>query len=100
MSKLQFFKYYDKYLIGIETADGRKRCIRGWYQDCRINHNSAPKGYHVYEFREDDNGEDYLAFIEPFVMVNRSGSFVTKAEIPFGIDGNPMYFKVQYGRSY
>ena len=27
--KNKFFKDFDKYYIGIETADGKKQCIRG-----------------------------------------------------------------------
>ena len=46
----KFFKDFDKYYIGIVTADGRKHCIRGWYQDRRFNHGDCPKGYNMYEF--------------------------------------------------
>ena len=57
----QFFKDFGKYYIGIETTGGRKHCIRGWYQDCRMNHDDCPRGYNTYEFRESDDGENYLA---------------------------------------
>ena len=96
----QFFKDFDKYYIGIETADGHKHCIRGWYLDSRINHKECPRGYNVYEFRESDDGNNYLASIEPSVIVNHSGTFITKARIPFGESGNPKSFFVRYGHYY
>ena len=42
-----FFKPFDKYYIGIQTKDGRKHCIRGWYLDKRFAHSECPKGYHM-----------------------------------------------------
>jgi hypothetical protein len=96
----KFFKDFDKYYIGIVTADGRKHCIRGWYQDCRFNHDDCPKGYNTYEFRESDDGENYLASIEPHVSVNHSGTFVTRSKIPFGESANGYSFEVHYGYYY
>ncbi|MBR1447459.1 MAG: hypothetical protein IJ588_01775 [Prevotella sp.] len=96
----QFFKDFDKYYIGIETADGHKLCIRGWYLDCRLNHEKCPRGYNMYEFRESDDGNNYLACIESHVLVNHSGTFVTKTKIPFGENGNPKSFCVRYGHYY
>ena len=95
-----FFKNFDKYYIGIETADGRKHCIRGWYQDCRLNHDDCPRGYYIYEFRESDDGENYLASIEPQVTVNHSGTFLTRSMIPFGKKGNGNHFEIRYGHYY
>ena len=101
LMKNKFFKDFDKYYIGIETADGKKHCIRGWYLDQRFNHNECPKGYHMYEFREDpEDNWGYIAFIEPFVCVDHSGTFVTRARIPFSENGNKNYFKIRYGHSY
>lgn len=55
----------------------------------------------MYEFREDDNDEcGDIAFVEPFVFVNHSGTFVTKTKIPFSENGNPNYFKIRYGHYY
>lgn len=96
-----FFKDFDKYYIGIETVDGKKHCIRGWYLDQRFDHKECPQGYHMYEFREDDKDEwGYIAFIEPYVWVNHSGTFVTRTKIPFGENGNKSYFEIRYGHSY
>ena len=91
---IKFLQSFDKYYIGIETADGRKHCIRGWYLDQRFDHKECPKGFHMYEFREDDEDEwGYIAFIEPHVWVNHSGTFVTRTKIPFGENGNKMCLK-------
>ena len=96
-----FLRLFDRYYIGIQTVDGRKLCIRGWYLDQRFNHSLCPKNYYMYEFREDDNDEwGYIAFVEPFVFVNHSGTFVTKTKIPFSGNGNPNYFKIRYGHYY
>lgn len=65
-----FFEPFDKYYIGIQTKDGRKHCIRGWYLDKRFDHSECPQGYHMYEFREDPEDESgYIAYIEPFLCV-------------------------------
>lgn len=96
-----FLRLFDRYYIGIQTVDGRKLCIRGWYLDQRFDHSLCPKNYNMYEFREDDNDEwGYIAFVEPFVFVNHSGTFVTKTKIPFSENGNPNYFKIRYGHYY
>lgn len=96
-----FFKQYDKYYIGIQIADGHNHCIRGWYVDQRFNHEDCPKGCYLYEFRSsDDDEDDYICSIEPFVWVNHSGTFVTRTIIPFMENGNKNYFKIRYGRYY
>ena len=96
-----FFKEFSKYCIGIQTADGRKHCIRGWYLDQRFNHRECPKGYYMYEFREDDTDENgYIAFVEPQVAVNHSGTFVARTKIPFEENGNENCFHIRYGHDY
>ena len=70
----------------------------GWYLDQRFDHRECPKGYHMYEFREDTDDEwGYIAFIEPHVWVNHSGTFVTRTKIPFNENGNCNYFRIRYG---
>ena len=96
----RYFIDFDKYYIGIQTADGRKHCIRGWYLDKRCDHKKCPKGYNMYEFRESDDGENYLATIEPYVSVNHSGTFITRTKIPFGENGNGNSFVICYGHYY
>jgi len=96
--KKTFLQPFTKYYIGIETADGKKHCIRGWYLDQRFNHAECPKGYHMYEFREDPDDEwGYIAYIEPHVWCDHYGTFVTRTKIPFGENGNPNVFEIRYG---
>ena len=91
-------KRFSKYEIGIKTADGQLYNIIGWYDDCRYSPNDLPDGYYLYEFRASDSDEDeYLSTIETHVLVNHSGSFVTKTPIPFNTEGNSDYFKILYG---
>jgi len=62
---------------------------------------NAPKGYHMYEFREDPDDEwGYIAYIEPHVWCDHSGTFVTRTKIPFGENGNPDVFDIRYGHYY
>lgn len=97
----KFFKDFNKYYIGIKTADGRKMCIRGWYLDQRFDHRDCPKGYHMYEFRAAPDDEwGYIAYIEPYVWCDHSGTFVTRTKIPFGEDSNPNFFEIRYGHEY
>ena len=84
----------------ITTAVGRKLCIHGWYQDRRFNHDNCPQVYNTYEFRESDDGENYIASIESHVRVNHSGTFVTRSKIPFGENENGYNFKVRHGHYY
>ncbi len=96
-----FLKDFNKYYIGIQTIDGRKHCIRGWYLDQRFDHRLCPKGYYMYEFREDPKDEwGYIAYIEPRVGCDHSGTFVTRTKIPFGEKGNPNFFEIRYGHEY
>ena len=55
----------------------------------------------MYEFREDDTDENgYIAFIEPSVAVNHSGTFVARTKIPFEEKGNGNSFRIRYGHDY
>ena len=96
----KFFSQFDKLYIGIETADGRRHCIRGWYLDQRFKHDECPRGYHMYEFRSSDGDGEYLCTIEPMVWVNHSGTFITRTVIPFNVNGNLDWFEVKYGHFY
>jgi len=75
----------------------KKQILEKPYQD-RIG--DCPKGYNMYEFRESDDSENYLASIEPHVSVNHSGTFVTRSKIPFGENANGYSLKVCYGHYY
>lgn len=90
-----------KYCIGIQTADGHRHCIRGWYLDQRFKYSECPSGYNMYEFREDDKDDgEYIAYVEPYVLVNHSGTFITRTRLPFNEEGNKNVFKIRYGHFY
>ena len=90
-------------LIVIMPGD-KHEFLQGYYQDVRLS--SAEKkdmlekhGLHAYDLREDDDGENYHSTIEKTVMVNHSGTFLTKTHLPFGEttpDGAtfPTYLKI------
>lgn len=84
------------YYIGVQTADGKKHCICGWYADIRLKRYKCPKGYHIYDFRADDHYE-YIASVEPYVLVNHCGTFLTRTRIPFNENGNGDFFPLRYG---
>lgn len=96
---IDFFKDYSKYMIGITLYDGRRVCIRGWYCDKRESV-GIPQGYYAYEFRSGDIDDEYIKTIEPSVVLNHSGTFICKKIIPFGMNSNPMVFRINYGREW
>lgn len=89
-----------KYEIGIIVND-EIRYFKGWYCDKRENRDVVPKQYFLYDFRSsDDDEDDYLLTIEPFVSVNHSGIFICKERILFGENDNLMCFKMKYGQDW
>jgi len=97
-----FLSDYEKIELGLEF-DGEVHFVKGWYSDKRENRDILPNGFWAYDFREsdldeDDENWDYREYIEPFVAVNHSGTFVCNIEIPFGINGNPMSIKPKFWR--
>lgn len=47
----------------------------------RINRQTVPLGFYVYDFRGSDNDPGLLKTVEPSVMANHSGSVITKEPI-------------------
>ena len=56
--------------------------IDGLFSSYRIDRNSLPKGFFLYEIRWDDSLSS-LAEICPSVVVNHAGSFITKSPLEF-----------------
>lgn len=96
MRKSNTPKGFEPYRIRIKTADGRTHTVNGYYDDIRLTalQREEYKEYNIYEFRESDNGRKYHATVEERVMVNHSGTFLTKAVLPFNTDGNADYFQL------
>lgn len=51
------------------------------FTSLRINRNTVPAGYHVYEVRHDDVCQSEAAKIVQGIMVNHLGSLITRDEI-------------------
>lgn len=95
---------WEPFTLIVIMPENKKQELEGYYQDVRLS--SAEKkdmlenhGLYAYDLREDDNGENYHSTIEKTVMVNHSGTFLTKTHLPFGEttpDGAtfPTYLKI------
>lgn len=53
--------------------------IPALFTNLRIDRNTLPKGYHAYGIRSGDRSD--FATIEPFVMVNHTGTILTEQPI-------------------
>ena len=71
-----------KYLEGDYEQLVINETIDGLFSSYRIDRNSLPKGFFLYEIRWDDSLSS-LAEISPSVVVNHAGSFITKSPLEF-----------------
>lgn len=55
------------------------------FTDCRIDHDSVPDGFFVYDLRSGDDGDPVT--VEPFVHLNHAGTVITAEALDFG-DGD------------
>ena len=69
MSRVHYLEGDYEQLVINETIDGL-------FSSYRIDRNSLPKGFFLYEIRWDDSLSS-LAEISPSVVVNHAGSFIT-----------------------
>ena len=75
MSRVHYLEGDYEQLVINETIDGL-------FSSYRIDRNSLPKGFFLYEIRWDDSLSS-LAEISPSVVVNHAGSFITKSPLEF-----------------
>ena len=75
MSRVHYLEGDYEQLVINETIDGL-------FSSYRIDRNSLPKGFFLYEIRWDDSLSS-LAEICPSVVVNHAGSFITKSPLEF-----------------
>jgi hypothetical protein len=73
----------------LKTADEasvlyKKEEYKGYYDPSRVDEESAKKeGYHIYSLRESDDGDNpFASLCKGQCIVNHSGTFLTKQEIP------------------
>lgn len=78
--------------FAIWDKDGNE--YQGEYTQFRVSGDSIPEGYHLYGMRHGD--DDMIpCTIEPYVVVNYYGAFITKSEIPLiGKPGN-QYLQIE-----
>ena len=57
------------------------------FSNCRIDRNTVPEGYFMYEIRHDDEGFADPVQIGKSVFVNCFGAVITTEEIPLNSDG-------------
>ena len=65
---------------------------RGFFANVRIDRDSAPKGWHVYDMRHDDFG-DCCQIRNGYIMVNHLGTFCCRKALP--IPENGSLFRVE-----
>lgn len=53
----------------------------------RIDRNTVPHGYHVYEVRHDDDNQGCAVQIAKGILVNHWGTLITRDEIKLPTDG-------------
>ncbi len=54
----------------------------GYFTNFRVERNTLPQGWFAYDLREGDSGK--FCTLEPHVLVNHGGTFLTQTEIDFG----------------
>ena len=54
----------------------------GMFTDMRLDRETLPEGKFAYDCRHDDETWGELCQLQPFVLVNYAGTFVTDAPIP------------------
>ena len=69
-----------KELTWIKVSVLGKEC---WFADERVDRETIPEGYHMYEVRHDDNSWGYPVEIGEWIMVNFYGTLLAKE--PFNL---------------
>lgn len=59
--------------------------VKGVFSNLRVENESLPEGFYKYSLRE--AGKEYFSSVERSVLVNHSGDFICKEELPLGDDG-------------
>lgn len=66
-------------------APNCKTVVHGYFTNCRVNRDTVPDGWNVYDIRHGDTGR--LCTIEPRVVVNHGGTFLTQGVVRMNKDG-------------
>ena len=65
------------------------------FTPARINRNIVPAGLYVYDIRSNDDGTEDYCVIENKVLVNHTGTIISKT--PFDFKGNDFIHIEDYG---
>lgn len=84
MSKISF-KEAIKSAEGFVLSPDTKREIRGFFTNCCVDRDTVPEGWYAYDFRHNDSGN--LCALEPFVLVNHGGTFLTQQQVTMNANG-------------
>ncbi len=55
---------------------------KGYFANIRIDRDSAPNGWFVYDIRHDDDGGDPCEIRNGYIAVNHFGTFYTRDKLP------------------
>ena len=84
MSKISFneaIKSADRFVL----SPGCKTENSGYFTTCRVDRDTIPEGWFAYDFRHGDSGN--LCTLEPFVLVNHGGTFLTQQKVEMNNSG-------------
>lgn len=76
----------------------KEHAHHGFFANIRIDRNTVPKGWHVYDIRDDDCNGDPCEIRNGYIMVNHMGTFATKDPLPLE-PGKSLYYndgKIEY----
>lgn len=63
-----------------EISVFKDKPVSGLFTNLRVDRETLPEGCKAYDIREGDN--DAFSTVEAFVMVNHTGTMITREEIP------------------
>ena len=72
----------------VVTVDGMK--IEGYFANIRIDRDSVPNNWHVYDIRHEDEGGEPCEIRNGYIAVNHFGTFYTKDNLPLN-EGESLY---------
>lgn len=69
------------------VAPDTNREVRGFFTNCRVNKETIPDDWYVYDIRHGDEGG--FCTIEKRVVVNHAGTFLCKNPVKLDVFENP-----------
>ena len=80
MKPMKYEDITDWEAVAIELEDHRR--ITGWFSSMRVDKSTLPEGMNGYSLREDPSSGEFMS-IEPKVIVDHAGDFITKSALKF-----------------